>query len=71
MAPARRRAHPLLHDCTRFAREDAVEAAWEVVEPIFGNVAPVRVYLPGTWGLLETDRLAADLGGWYNTKVLQ
>jgi glucose-6-phosphate 1-dehydrogenase len=33
-----------------FVREDAVEAAWEVVEPILGNVAPAHVYEPGTWG---------------------
>jgi glucose-6-phosphate 1-dehydrogenase len=37
-------------DATDFAREDYVEAAWRVVEPILGDVAPVSQYDPGTWG---------------------
>ncbi|MGH9447544.1 MAG: glucose-6-phosphate dehydrogenase, partial [Terriglobia bacterium] len=49
-----------------FVREDAVEAAWSIVGPILGSVAPVRVYDPGTWGPAEADQLAADIGGWSN-----
>ncbi len=33
-----------------FAREDSVDAAWAVVDPILGNVTPVHEYEPGTWG---------------------
>ncbi|HEX4337229.1 MAG TPA: glucose-6-phosphate dehydrogenase [Polyangiaceae bacterium] len=51
-------------DATLFAREDAVEAAWAVVEPVLGNVTPVREYEPGTWGPPEADQLTADVGGW-------
>ncbi len=47
-----------------FAREDAVEAAWAVVEPILGDVTPLHEYEPGTWGPSEADRLAIDVGGW-------
>ena len=53
-------------DAVLFAREDAVEAAWQVVEPILGNVTPVSVYEPGMWGPPEADSLAADIGGWHN-----
>jgi len=49
-----------------FVREDAVEAAWSIVDPILDDVVPVHVYEPGSWGPAETDQLAADIGGWHN-----
>ena len=49
-----------------FVREDVVEAAWSVVEPVLDNVTPLYRYDPGTWGPAEADRLAADVGGWHN-----
>jgi glucose-6-phosphate 1-dehydrogenase len=52
-------------DAMLFAREDAVEAAWQVVEPILKAPTPVHPYEPGTWGPREADRLAADVGGWH------
>ena len=52
-----------------FVREDAVEAAWSIVEPILGNVTPVHSYEPGEWGPTEADRLAADIGGWHNPQM--
>ena len=51
-------------DATLFVRQDAVEAAWAVVEPILGNVAPLQFYEPASWGPRDAERLAADLGGW-------
>ena len=61
----------LLHDAmagdgTLFARQDAVEAAWAIVQPILGDVTPVHEYRPGTWGPAEADKLTADAGGWHN-----
>jgi glucose-6-phosphate 1-dehydrogenase len=53
-------------DAMLFAREDAVEAAWRVVQPILGTATPVAVYEPGSWGPVEADRLVADIGGWHN-----
>ena len=47
-----------------FAREDAVEAAWAVVEPILGDVTPIQDYACDSWGPAEAERLAADVGGW-------
>jgi glucose-6-phosphate 1-dehydrogenase len=53
-------------DALLFVRQDAVEAAWAIVEPILGNVTPLYEYAPHTWGPAEADRLAADIGGWHN-----
>ena len=50
-------------DDTLFARQDGVEAAWAIVQPILGNATPVFVYEPGTWGPPEAARLAEDIGG--------
>ncbi|PYX03304.1 MAG: glucose-6-phosphate dehydrogenase [Acidobacteria bacterium] len=49
-----------------FVREDAVEAAWAIVDPILGNEAALHQYEPGSWGPREADRLALDVGGWHN-----
>ena len=51
-------------DPTLFAREDAVEAAWEVVDPILGSATPVHEYEPGSWGPTEAAALTAEIGGW-------
>ncbi len=51
-------------DQTLFARQDAVDAAWEVVDPILGDATPIHMYAPGSWGPAEADRLTADIGGW-------
>jgi glucose-6-phosphate 1-dehydrogenase len=48
-----------------FAREDAVERAWEIVEPILGTVTELHEYEPGSWGPTEADRLTAEVGGWH------
>ncbi len=56
-------------DLTLFAREDAVEAAWRVVDPVLNNVTPVYPYDPDTWGPVEADRIIADDGGWHNPRV--
>jgi glucose-6-phosphate 1-dehydrogenase len=52
-------------DAMLFVREDAVETAWAVVDGILGNVTPVHLYEPGTWGPPEADRLAEGLDGWH------
>jgi glucose-6-phosphate 1-dehydrogenase len=52
-------------DATLFAREDAVEAAWRVVDLVLGNVTPVHEYQPTTWGPAEADTLIAADGGWH------
>ena len=47
-----------------FVREDAVDAAWAIVEPILDDATPVHQYDQGTWGPAEADRLVKPLGGW-------
>ena len=49
-----------------FVREDAVEAAWAIVEPILDNAGALHSYESGSWGPHEADRLATDVGGWHN-----
>ncbi len=51
-------------DATLFVRQDAVEAAWAVVEPVLDNVTPLLFYEEKTWGPREAAQLAADIGGW-------
>jgi glucose-6-phosphate 1-dehydrogenase len=54
----------LAGDQMLFAREDCVEAAWKIVEPVLGDVTPVHSYESGTWGPLDATGLAGDVGGW-------
>jgi glucose-6-phosphate 1-dehydrogenase len=56
----------LAGDPMLFAREDCVEAAWQVVDPVLGDVTPVHSYEKQTWGPLEAEALAGDTCGWRN-----
>ena len=47
-----------------FTREDTVEAAWAVVEPVLKTYPPVRPYERGSWGPKEADALIAADGNW-------
>jgi glucose-6-phosphate 1-dehydrogenase len=51
-------------DATLFARQDVVEAAWQIVDPVIHGPSPMYDYAPGTWGPTEADRLAEGIGGW-------
>jgi glucose-6-phosphate 1-dehydrogenase len=52
-------------DAGLFARQDVVEAAWAIVDPLIAAPAPTPVvYEPGSWGPREADALVADIGGW-------
>jgi glucose-6-phosphate 1-dehydrogenase len=55
-------------DATLFAREDYVEEAWRIVEPLVKKVTPVYPYEPKTWGPNEVERVT-PLGGWQNPIV--
>lgn len=52
-------------DATLFAREDYVEEAWRIVDPLLKHDSPVYSYQPGTWGPSEVERVT-PLGGWQN-----
>ena len=53
-------------DAALFAREDAIEAAWAVVEPVLVEHPPVHVYPAGSWGPLAANHFIAAAGGWHN-----
>ena len=49
-----------------FARQDTVEAAWQVVDPVLGDVTPVHPYARGSWGPAEADRLLPSGDTWHD-----
>ena len=53
-------------DPTLFAREDSVEEAWRIVDPVLNSNTPVYEYEPGTWGPKEVDQTVCPPGGWHN-----
>jgi glucose-6-phosphate 1-dehydrogenase len=59
-------------DATLFAREDYVEEAWRIVDPVLKAGTPVYEYEPGTWGPKEVDsRVSPPSCGWLNPMVKQ
>jgi glucose-6-phosphate 1-dehydrogenase len=56
-------------DPTLFAREDYVEEAWRVVDPVLNASTPVIEYDPKTWGPTEVDQKLSPVGGWHNPIV--
>jgi len=55
-------------DPTLFAREDGVEAAWRIVDPILSTPVAVHAYEAGSWGPAEADAMVAATGGWRGPK---
>jgi glucose-6-phosphate 1-dehydrogenase len=53
-------------DSTLFAREDYVEEAWRIVDPVLESGAPVFEYRPNSWGPSEAGGQFAPPGGWQN-----
>ena len=53
-------------DATLFAREDYVEEAWRIVDPVLKAGSPIFEYEPKTWGPSEVDKKVAPPGGWHN-----
>jgi len=64
----------LLGDASRgsselFSRQDLVEAQWQIVQPILGNVTPFYSYAPGTWGPDEAHQLIGNDGPWLDPEI--
>ncbi len=60
----------LLDDALRgevqlFAREDSVEQAWRIVQPLLDEPGPVDPYAPGSWGPKRADKLVRGVCEWY------
>ena len=49
-----------------FARQDSVEAAWRVVDPVLGNVVPLHSYARDSWGPKEADSLLPEWDTWHD-----
>jgi glucose-6-phosphate 1-dehydrogenase len=47
-----------------FARQESVEAAWRVVDPVLDDATPVTPYARGSWGPPAADRLLPDGEAW-------
>ena len=52
-----------------FTREDAVEAAWAVVNPVLKKHDRVKVYKRGTWGPKQADAILGPGESWHNPAV--
>ncbi len=53
-------------DATLFAREDYVEEAWRIVDPVLKADTPIYEYEKGAWGPSEVDQRMSPPGGWHN-----
>jgi glucose-6-phosphate 1-dehydrogenase len=56
-------------DATLFAREDYVEEAWRIVDPLLQANTPVYEYEPGTWGPTEVNQRIVPADGWNNPVI--
>ncbi len=56
----------MIGDSTLYAREDYVEEAWRIVDPVLKMATPVLPYKPNTWGPAERDKRLVPSGGWHN-----
>jgi glucose-6-phosphate 1-dehydrogenase len=56
-------------DASLFAREDAVEAQWRIVDPVLGDVTALYEYPVGSWGPREADGLLAAGGAWIDPQA--
>jgi len=55
-------------DASLFTRDDGVEAAWRVVDPILHSAVPVELYEPGTWGPALARGVVVGEEGWHDPK---
>ena len=55
----------MVGDSTRFTRQDGVEEAWRVMQPLLDAPPPVHAYAPGSWGPDAADKLISGHGRWH------
>jgi glucose-6-phosphate 1-dehydrogenase len=56
----------MVGDPSHFARQDALEETWRVVQPLLDSPPPVEVYEKGSWGPESADKLVREHGGWHD-----
>jgi glucose-6-phosphate 1-dehydrogenase len=57
-------------DTTLFARQDYVEEAWRIVDPVLKADTPLYEYEKGAWGPSEVDKMVSPAGGWQNPTAM-
>jgi glucose-6-phosphate 1-dehydrogenase len=60
----------LIGDSTRFTRQDGVEEAWRIMQPLLDEPTPVHPYAAGSWGPPEADGLVRGYG-WHGPWIDQ
>jgi glucose-6-phosphate 1-dehydrogenase len=55
-------------DASLFTRDDVVEAAWRVIDPMLHSSDAVEEYEPGTWGPAAARAVVAGDEGWHDPK---
>jgi len=53
-------------DSSLFTRDEAVEAAWRVVDPVLDLPGPIDPYEPGTWGPASASSIVVEGDGWHD-----
>ena len=53
-------------DSSLFTRDEAVEAAWRVVDPVLDLPGPIDLYEPGTWGPASASSIVVEGDGWHD-----
>jgi glucose-6-phosphate 1-dehydrogenase len=56
-------------DASLFARQDYVEEAWRIVDPVINAGTPLLEYEPLTWGPSAVDQKVSPPGGWQNPSL--
>jgi glucose-6-phosphate 1-dehydrogenase len=59
----------MVGESTRFTRQDGVEEAWRILQPLLDSPPPVHPYAKGSWGPEEANQLVAAYGGWHGPWV--
>ena len=59
----------MIGDPTMFAREDYVEEAWRIVDPVLKADTPLCEYEPNTWGPNVVEQTVSPGGGWHNPEM--
>ncbi|MFL5891117.1 MAG: glucose-6-phosphate dehydrogenase [Solirubrobacterales bacterium] len=55
----------MVGDSARFTRQDSVEEAWRILQPLLDNPPPVQTYAKGTWGPEQADEIVRGHGCWH------
>jgi glucose-6-phosphate 1-dehydrogenase len=60
----------MIGQTVRFTRQDTVEEAWRVMQPLIDSPPPVHPYAPGSWGPAAAEALVAGHGRWHEPWIV-